>query len=224
MKNCRTIICLTAACLLTLAAAVPAPARAQTRDQARELLQQASRAYAQAGGVSAAFRIQPRHIGGQAGEEIAGSILLKGNKFKLDVPDEMITWFDGRNQWLYIIAAEEVNLSNPDEEELLMINPVNVFQLWQHGFRARYAGEKTLKGKPVKEVVLEPEDAQSDIQSLTIDFDKATCQPRHIVIANKDRSGSVIDITQYQPHQDYPDQLFVFPQKEYPTASVIDLR
>ena len=224
MKNWKTISYITAICFCTLWAAAQAPVRAQARDQAKDLLQQASQAYAQAGGVNAAFHIQTREPGGQAGDQIDGSILLKGNKFKLNVPDEMITWFDGRNQWLYIIAAEEVNLSNPGEEELLMINPDNVFQLWQHGFRCRYAGEKTLKGKAVREVVLEPEDTQSDIQSLTVDFDKATCQPRHIVIANKDRSGSVIDITQYQPHQDYPDQLFVFPQKEYPTATVIDLR
>jgi len=224
MKNFKTIFPTALAWAFALVTAMQTNSAAQDRNQALQVLQQASRTYAQAGGVDASFHIRTIEPGGQEGAEISGSILLKGNKFKLSIPDEMITWFDGRNQWLYILAAEEVNLSNPTEEELLMINPVNVFQLWQHGFRCRYDGEKTLKGKTVIQVTLEPEDPQSDVRSLTVAFDKTTRQPRHITVTNKDRSGSVIDITQYQPHQDYPDQLFVFAQKEYPTATVIDLR
>jgi len=194
------------------------------QQKAIDILQQASVAYQKAKGVKASFRIQTINAGDTQGEDLEGEILLKGNKFKLTVPDEMITWFDGQNQWLYLIQVEEVNLSNPTEEELLMINPVNVFMLYRHGFDCRLLGEKKYQNKTVVCVEMQPQDKQSDLNAIQVYFDKKNHQPCYLRITNKDRSGSVINITQYQPNQNYSDQLFVFQQKEYPMATVIDLR
>lgn len=198
---------------------------AQAQENAAvQLLQRAGDNYQKNGGVDAAFHLVVLEPGGAQADDFDGTIQLKGNKFKLDVPDEMITWFDGRNQWLYLIQAEEVNLSNPDEEELLMINPVNVFLLYRHGYDCRLESDRNYQGKAVRAVTLRPQDKQSDLSDILVYFDKVSLQPCHIRITNKDRSGSIIQITRYKPGQSYPDSKFVFQQKDYPEAEVIDLR
>lgn len=208
---------------LLLAFLLAFPVDAQ-QNGAVQLLDRAAASYSQKGGVDAAFHIDVLEYGGAVSTSFDGTIQLKGSKFRLVVPGEMMCWFDGRNEWLYLLDAQEVNLSNPSEEELLQLNPVNVFLLYKHGFDARLMGDKTWKGKTVQPVVLTPQDKASDLRDIEVYFEKNTLQPMHIRVTNKDLSGSVVEVTKYVSGQSYAEAMFVFPQKEYPTAEVIDLR
>jgi len=195
----------------------------QAQNQALTILEKAGEAYNKTSGVHAEFSIEMFESGGESAAQIQGQIQLKGDKFKLDV-GEMITWFDGKNQWFYLVNIQEVNLSNPTPKDLVMINPVMVFQLYKYGFDARYAGEKKLGTKIARQVELLPQEPYSDIQRIEVYFDKQTYQPLRIRIRNKDLSGSLINIDKYITDQKYPDAMFVFQQKAYPGAVVIDLR
>lgn len=196
---------------------------AQQADKAVSLLNQASAAYQKAGGINATFTLQLNQAGGTKGELLKGSIKLKGKKFKLEV-DDMITWFDGSNQWVYLKQNQEVNVSNPSEEELLMVNPVNVFQLYKHGYASSYQGLKPHNGKQAHSIMLTPKDKYSTLKSIVALFDKDSMRPLHISIINKDQSGTLINIPTYQTGQTYPDNLFIYPAKDYPSNQVIDLR
>lgn len=210
----------TLAGLLILFLGLPA---IQAQNQALALLEKAGETYNKTSGVHAEFSIEVFEFGGESAAQIQGQIQLKGDKFKLDV-GEMITWFDGKNQWFYLVNIQEVNLSNPAPEDLIMINPVMVFQLYKYGFDARYAGEKKLGTKIAQHVELIPQEQHSDIQRIEVWFDKQTHRPLRISIRNKDLSGSLINIDKYIIDQEYPDAMFVFQQKAYPGAVVIDLR
>jgi len=196
---------------------------AQQTDKAVSLLNQASAAYLKAGGVKATFTLQLNQAGGVKGDLMRGSIKLKGKKFKLEV-DDMITWFDGSNQWVYLKQNQEVNVSNPTEEELLMVNPVNVFQLYKHGYASSYQGLKPYNGKQVHCITLTPKNKYSTLKDIIALFDKDSLRPMQINIVNKDQSGTLITIPTYQTKQTYPDNLFVYPAKDYPSNQVIDLR
>lgn len=191
--------------------------------KAISVLEKASAAFNNAGGVKAGFTLKTLGTGGKIDNDINGTIKLKGSRFRLDVK-EMITWFDGKNQWVYLTDTREVNLSNPTEDELLMINPVNVFQLYKHGYNSKYAGEKNEGGKSVIKIQLVPSQKYSTLLSIDASFDKVSLRPVKIIITNKDKSGSTIDITNYVTGQSYPDKYFSFPQNEYPNLDVIDLR
>lgn len=195
----------------------------RAQNPALAILEKAGETYKQTCGVHAEFNIEVFEYGGASSAQLQGEIQLKGEKFKLDV-GEMITWFDGKNQWFYLVEIQEVNLSNPGPEDLIMMNPLMVFQLYKYGFDARYAGEKKLGSKLTQLVELIPQEAYSDIQRIEIYFDKQTYQALRIRIRNKDLSGSTININKYLTDQHYPDDMFVFQQKAYPGAAVIDLR
>jgi len=115
-------------------------------------------------------------------------------------------------------------VSNPSEEELLMVNPVNVFQLYKHGYASSYQGLKAHNGKQAHAITLTPNDKYSTLKSIVALFDKDNLRPLQISIVNKDQSGTLINIPTYQTGQTYPDNLFIYPAKDYPSNQVIDLR
>lgn len=214
----KRVLLLCFSCLLGIAACF-----AQQDAKAVDVLNKASAAYLKAGGVKAAFSIQLMQSKGVKGESLKGTIRLKGQKFKLEV-DEMTTWFDGSNQWVYLKSNQEVNVSNPTEEELLTINPINVFQLYKHGYTCSFKGSGTSGGLPVTNILLTPKDKYSQVSGIQVAFDKNSLRPVTIVITNKDKSGTTVNITSYQGGNTFADNLFVFPAKEYPSTQVIDLR
>jgi outer membrane lipoprotein-sorting protein len=215
---------------LGLAAQLPQPPqssqntqRAQNDPKALEVLNKASAAYNKAGGVKAGFTVKILAKGGALKDNLSGNIQLKGSKFKLETGD-MTTWFDGSNQWVYMQSNNEVNLSKPNSKELLMINPVNVFQLYQHGYNSKLLADKVENGKKLLQVELRPYTKTENTLSIVACFEKSSYRPVTIVITNKDKSGSRIGIGSYLTGQSYPDALFAFNPKDYPNAEVVDLR
>ena len=197
--------------------------KAQNDPKALDVLNKASAAYNKAGGVKAGFTIKVLAKGGAVKDNLSGNILLKGSKFKIETGD-MTTWFDGTNQWVFIQANNEVNLSKPNSRELLMINPVNVFQLYKHGFNSKLLSDKAVNGKKLVQVELKPYTQNETILSIVAAFDKASYRPVTIYITNKDKSGSRISIGSYLTGQIYTDAMFIFQPKDYPDTEVVDLR
>lgn len=197
---------------------------AQNDPKALEFLNKASAAYNKAGGVKSGFTIRILAKGGTVKDNISGNIYLKGSKFKLET-GEMTTWFDGSNQWVYIQNNNEVNLSKPTSKDLLMINPVNVFQLYKHGYNCKLMADKDANGKKLTQIELRPANKNElKILSIVATFDKSSYRPISISISNRDKSGSRISIGSYIKGQNYSDALFSFQQKDYPNTEVIDLR
>ena len=197
--------------------------KAQNDPKALGVLNKASVAYNKAGGVKAGFIIKILAKGGTVKDNLSGNIQLKGSKFKLET-DDMTTWFDGTNQWVYAQSNNEVNLSKPNSKELLMINPVNVFQLYQHGYNSKLLADKVENGKKLLQVELRPYTKTENTQSIVACFDKASYRPVSINITNKDKSGSRISIGSYLTGQAYADALFAFNPKDFPNTEVVDLR
>jgi len=197
--------------------------RAQNDPKALEVLNKASAAYNKAGGVKAGFSIKVLANGGAVKDNLSGSIFLKGSKFKLEAGD-MTTWFDGTNQWVYIQSNNEVNLSKPNSRELLMINPVNVFQLYQHGYNSKLLADKVENGRKLLQVELKPYTKIENTLSIVACFEKGTFRPVSIIITNKDKSGSRISIGSYLTGQTYTDATFAFQPKDFPNTEVVDLR
>jgi len=105
-----------------------------------------------------------------------------------------------------------------------MINPVNVFLLYQHGFNSKLLADKVENGKKFLQVELKPYTKTENILSIVAAFEKGTYHPVSIVITNKDKSGSRISIGSYLTGKAYTDLMFVFQPKDYPNTEVVDLR
>lgn len=195
----------------------------QNDKKAQAILNKASAAYNSAEGVKCTFSLKILNSKGYTQNISSGTISLKGSKFKL-VSDAMTTWFDGTNQWVYIRKNNEVNLSRPTEKELLMVNPINVFELYKHGYICKWLGEKIEGGKNVSQIQMKPSNKNEEIQNIVASFDKTHFHPVSISITSKNKYRTHITINSYTTGQTFSNGLFVFQQKEYPKAEVIDLR
>ena len=190
---------------------------------AKAILDKASAAYNNAGGITASFRLDVKDTKKKQTYSSDGKAWLKGNKFKLETPDGT-TWFDGKTQWVYIKDSDEVNVSNPTGEELNMISPSAMFNMYKTGFNLVYKGEKTLGGKSIVEVEMTPQKKGQDITKIIVQIDKATNIFSAITIVDKSGIQNILTISKLQTNAFVADTTFTFLKKDYPTAEIIDLR
>lgn len=190
---------------------------------AKDILDKSNQAYTQAGGITASFTVNTEDVKGKTVYSQDGKAYLKGNKFKIDVPDG-ITWFDGKTQWVYAKGGDEVNISNPTGEELASVSPSVILSLYKAGFNLAYKGEKKEKSKTVYVVEMTPQGKKTEFSKMIINIDKATNIFTSVSTIGKDGVNNQLIITKIQTGVTLADNVFVFNKKEYPGVEVVDLR
>ena len=195
----------------------------QQQSQAKVVLEKTAEAFKKAGGVRADFTLKAVNDGHLEGRE-NGIIQLKGEKFMLKT-SETTTWFDGKTQWSYMVRNDEVNVSNPTQEELQQINPYTFLYMYQKGFSYKLGTTKTFRGKAVWEVILTAKDKKQELERITLFVTKDTYEPLYILLQQRgQQTRNEITVTSYQTRQNYADSVFAFDRKQYPGAEIIDLR
>ena len=182
---------------------------------ARDILRRAADAFRRSGGVSASFSV--RSPEGNS----TGVIRLRGEKFVLEAGG-MTTWFDGHTQWTYLPESDEVNISEPTDEELQTLNPYAWLSLYDRGYDLKLLPADASDIYKVEMVARSPE---AQVSRLVLWLDKSGLQPVKFSLT---LAGSVepteITVGNYRTGQTYADAMFAFNPREYPTAEVIDLR
>ena len=190
--------------VLLLLFAVPMSAQ---QPDAKNILERTAEAFRKAGGVKLAFTVNEQQ------GSYAGVLYLEGEKFVVET-EGMKTWFDGHTQWSYVASADEVNVSEPTQEELQTLNP--------------YAWLSSVGGKQDKSVyyiTMSAADKRKDPESVYLFVTKDTYRLHQVDLAPRgSKYMTTILIDSYQTGQSYPDSFFVFDKKAYPTAEVIDMR
>lgn len=187
---------------------------AQQQPDARSILDRAASQFRQSDGIEATFSVRT-----SAGNS-SGTIRLKGDKFLLEAGGAK-TWFDGHTQWSYLASTDEVNISRPTAEELQAVHPY----AWLSLYRTGYVPHLRKAADPATyEVELTAGDRKQDPAAIVLTLSRKTCYPLRISL--RQRNGETAEITVHtcRAGQRYPDSLFTFDRKAYPTAEIIDLR
>lgn len=188
---------------------------------ANEIVGKASALYENANGLSVNFALHYRDASGQSSESFEGVIQMKGDKFTLVTPDIRV-WFDGKTQWTY--RSDEVNITEPTGDELESTNPTLLLKNYKKGYKAVFKGESTApSGKTAYDVELTPK-KKGDITKVSLQIEKNTSQPARISIESKNGSKTTIQIDKLVTGLNQSDAFFVFNNKDYPEAEIIDLR
>ena len=184
---------------------------AQMDSKAKFILDKTLEVYKQSSGVSISF----------TGSH-DGRLLLDHKKFVLETSD-VISWFDGETLWTYVKSSEEVNVSNPSEDELKAINPYELLGMYRHGFNYSYNGNKKMKGNTVDMVTLYPADNSTSIKSIALSIN-SKYQATEIKMTDMHQNSQHFIVEEYKTHISYDDSTFKFDSKKYPEAEIIDLR
>ena len=202
--------------LLTIAACLSAFAQS-----AHTLLDTAVEKIQKSTGIEAQFSLNILHHGNESGT-VEGTLLLKGEQFCIDTP-ETIVWFDGTTEWNYVKNSDEVNISNPEANELNSINPVALLSLYQQGYTATLGTQSQYRGTAIHKVVLTATEGQN-IQQVVVYLKKNSLEPMRIHVKQSDGIEAEALLKHYSDNKNLPEESFKFPKQHYPTAEVIDLR
>lgn len=158
-------------------------------------------------------------------ETTEGTVYIKGEKYKLLLMGAE-TYFDGKNKCSYIVDANEVNITDPaDEEESILTNPQDIFTVYQEGFKYKFVREKFEKARPLYEIDLFPVvPGEKEFSRIKLLIDKQKLQLFTVKYFGKDGNIYIIEIQKFQHDLEINDSVFVFDKSKHPDVEVIDLR
>lgn len=155
-------------------------------------------------------------------EKQKGSIFVKGNKFRLDIADQIIIC-DNKTVWTYSKEVNEVQISNFDPTKI-PIKMDEIFTMYNKGFLSKIIDQKKEGKSEIVVVELTPKDKKKKFFKVKVTIDKTnqTIQKSQVF----DKSGTIhgYQVTNQYPNIKLEDKFFVFDAKKYPKCEVIDLR
>lgn len=149
-----------------------------------------------------------------------GTITADGNGFVFETPT-VSSWFDGKDQWTYSSQTQEVNITQPTDEELMQINPFSFLRNSDRLFTvitSKSSGSLTT-------LLLKPK-AGNDSQIKEISLVIRTADSMPSIITLKFTSGQSIDIdfSTIADGGKLSSNIFKFPKAKYPDVEIVDLR
>lgn len=155
-------------------------------------------------------------------EEFKGKITVKGDKFRLVLPEQEVI-NNGSTIWTYLPEAKEVNIDNydPGSDD---INPSKIYELYKKGFKYLYLQDRTEGGVLCEEIDLVPEKKDAQFFKIKMFINKKDKSIQSWTMFDKGGNRYKYTISKFNPNITVDDSFFTFDQKKYPNVEVIDLR
>ena len=198
---------------------------AQQDTKAKEILEKVTKTTQSHSSIEAKFSFEMNNIAENIQEKSNGTIILKNKKYKLNIPQMGLqVTCDGKSIWTYMMNANEVSISNLDDETEDLMDPSKIFTIYERGFNYKFTGESVDGGIPVYNIDLTPQKAEADIQSIRIMIDKQKMMIRNASMTGKDGNKYNVSVNQFITDGVYTDSDFVFDPKKYKGIEVVDMR
>ncbi|MBW7844719.1 MAG: outer membrane lipoprotein carrier protein LolA [Bacteroidia bacterium] len=216
MKN------LIVALLLLITTNTIAQNKNNTDKSAEKLLEVISNRYKKFQTIKADFIYSIESKAENINEKQKGSIHVKGNKFRLDIANQIIM-SDNKTMWTYSKDANEVQVSNYDAQK----NPIrldDIFTMYNKGFLSKTIENKKEGKNEITLIELTPKDKKKNFFKIKLTVDKTN----QTIIKSQvfDKSGAIHTylVSNQFPNIKLDDKFFVFDSKKYPNCEIIDLR
>ena len=158
-------------------------------------------------------------------ENIDGNIKIKGKKYALSLPEMGYqVYSDGTTIWTYMKDGNQVTISDIDEAGNDLIDPANLFNIYEKGFQSKFVEEKTVDSKAIYVIDLIPETDEHDVKKITVSINKSTMMLQSAKMLNTDGNTYGINVKKMETDKDFPDSELSFNKDKYPDLEVIDLR
>ncbi|HRN36921.1 MAG TPA: outer membrane lipoprotein carrier protein LolA [Flavobacteriales bacterium] len=152
-----------------------------------------------------------------------GNLKVKNRKFRLTLLDNVVI-NDGTALWTYSKKTNEVSITDPSEMDETL-DPANLFNVYEKGFKSQYVGTGTEDGVAVETINLFPlEPAKKAYHTVVLTVDKAKMEPKKVVMKYKDGNVVTYTLKKFTPNAEMVDALFAFDKGKYPGVEVNDMR
>ena len=197
---------------------------AQSEVKAKEILAEVSKKYRTYDVIKTEFSYTLENPQAKIKETQSGILFVRSkvNKYKVILKgQELIS--DGKNQWTYLKADKEVQLSEVDNSSDAL-NPAKIFTIYEKGFKSVYTNDTKLNGKTLHNIDLTPIDSKRSFFKVRLQIEKLTKQITNAVIFDKNGNKYTYTIKTFTPNVKVPESTFAFDSKLYPGVELVDLR
>lgn len=197
---------------------------AQSEVKAKEILAEVSKKYRTYDVIKTEFSYTLENPQAKIKETQSGTLFVRSkvNKYKVILKgQELIS--DGKNQWTYLKADKEVQLSEVDNSSDAL-NPAKIFTIYEKGFKSVYTNDTKLNGKVLHNIDLTPLDGKRSFFKVRLQIEKLTKQITNAVIFDKNGNKYTYTIKTFTPNVKVPESTFAFDSKLYPGVELVDLR
>lgn len=209
--------------LLFIIALLPLSIFAQESEKAKDILDQVSSKTKSFKTIKADFSFTLENLQEEITETYNGAIKIKGNMYMVELMDAK-TYFDGKTLYTYMPDVEEVNISEPAEDDDEALNPAKIFSLYENGFKYRFIGEKTESGKNLYEIDLYPESHDKPFSRIKLLINKNDLTLYSLKQVGKDGNNYIIKVKKIQSDLPFNDSEFTFNKAAHPNVDLIDMR
>lgn len=152
-----------------------------------------------------------------------GNLKVKDRKFRLTLLDNVVI-NDGRLLYTYSQKTNEVTITDPSEMDETL-DPANLFNVYEKGFKSQYVGSGTEGGVAVETIKLFPlEPAKKEYHTVILTVDKNKMEPKKVVMKYKDGNEVTYILKRFTPNAEMVDALFSFDKNKFPGVEVNDMR
>jgi len=156
-------------------------------------------------------------------EEFKGKITVKGDKYRLALPEQEVI-NNGTTVWTYLPEAKEVNIDNFDASSDEEVNPSKIFDVYKKNFKYLYIQDKTEAGVVYEEIDLVPEKKDAKFFKIKMMIAKKDKSLSSFTMFDKSGNRFKYTISKFNPAVKVDDTFFTFDPKKYPGVEIVDLR
>ena len=150
-----------------------------------------------------------------------GDILIQGNKYRMNIPGQLII-NDGVTSWTYLKDAEEVTIKNYKETKE-SISPQKIVSDYNKDFKPKLIKEYSENGKRLMLIDLTPKVTRS-FYKVRVVVDKNALQIKSTEFYEKDGTRFSYEVKKLTPNVKTDVKTFSFDVKDYPGVEVNDMR
>lgn len=195
---------------------------AQYDPKALEILDAMSKKYKSISAFEANISYTLTNEVDKVNEEYKGKITVKGDKYRLVLPEQEVI-NNGTTMWTYLPEAREVNIDtyDPNSDD---INPSKIYETYKKGYKYLYIQDKTENGVLCEEVDLVPEKKDAQYFKVKMLINKKDKSIQSFTLFDKGGNRLKYTLSKFNTSINVPDSFFSFDPKKYPGVEVIDLR
>ena len=195
-------------------------ANAQTDPAANTVLDRFSARAVNAPSVSLKFKLITEDLVERRSDTLTGAVIISKDSYKLEMPNNII-WFDGKTSWSYLVAENEVVITEPDKNDNSFMNkPSGIFTMYKSDYKTRLIEERADSWI----IDLYPEDLKNDLVRVRLTIGKNLNDLKILEYRRKDGIVIYVVVNEYNLNIRPEPNLFVFDRTKYRGVEVIDMR
>ncbi len=151
-------------------------------------------------------------------QETKGTAILKGNKYSVNFLGTT-TIFDGTKNYLINPEDEEVNISDPEDED--EITPAKFFSFYKEGYNYNWDILQNVNGRKIQFVKLMPIASDSEMKYVLLGIDSKTKNIYKLIQVGKNGTNITLTISKFKPNIELTDKMFEFNRQKYEAEGYI---